>query len=296
MYCGKTICISFSGIRIRFRFPTSVELTEELSAFLCEDTGSVEAEYEVQLLSEPLSCFPTPFARHWDALIYRTEEGWLRVFTPLIEPDGCQVACLIRPDGRNVLYYPAKRWDFYSAPLRCVHLIAGEQTLLRADAMLLHSSVVCFHGRAVLFSGPSGAGKSTQARLWERNLGAEVINGDRALIRKQDGGFVCGGSPWAGTSGIYRRESAPLAGIFLVEQASENRTERLGFRALAPLLSQTVVNSWDLHFMERLTGLYQELLSFVPVYRLYCRPDEGAVQAACRALLETGRWEKEERR
>lgn len=270
---------------MRFVFPAPVALPEELAAFGCPDTGSADAEYEICLLSEPLCPPEPPFHVQRDIQIYQTEEGWLRIYSPLITDDGLQVACLLCPDGKNKLFYPVSRWDFFSAPLRCVHLIGGETLLLQHNALLLHSSVVELHGKTVLFSGPSGAGKSTQAALWQQHLGAQVLNGDRCVIRKMPDGFCGGGSPWAGTSGIYRRAYYPIAGIFLVRQAPVNQVQRLGAAAFSPLFSQTVVNSWDARFMEQVLRLFQELLGQVPVYLLSCRPDAEAVRLAHQTLF-----------
>lgn len=278
-------CIGFSGLTIRFCLPGSAQLPEALSAFLVEDPGQVDAEYQVCLLSRPLPLTGNVVHTEAGTALYRTEAGWLRVYTPRTEADGCQVACLLCPDGKNKLFYPAERWDFYSAPLHCIHLIGIEQLLLRRSAFLLHCSVVLWEGKTVLFSGPSGAGKSTQAALWERHLGAQVLNGDRCVVMEREGRFYGGGSPWSGTSGIYRREQAPIAGVFLVHHAPENRVRRLGREAFAPLFAQTLVNSWDPEFMERLTGLFAGFLAQIPVYRLDCRVDQEAVRTAYQTLF-----------
>lgn len=281
---AHTYRIRFCGISIRFVFPGPVELPEELCAFLCADTGPADAQYTVHLLTAPLPHPPVPFHVQRDTELYRTEEGWLRICTPLTTEDGLQVACLLCPNGNHHLYYPAPMWDFYASPIHCIHLIGIETVLLGRDAFLLHSSVVRYQGRAVLFSGPACAGKSTQAALWQKHLGAQILNGDRCVIRKYPDGFYGGGSPWAGTSGIYSREQAPIAAIFLVRQAPENSVQRLGAGAFAPLFSQTVVNSWDQAFMEQICELFQQLLCQVPVYLLRCRPDEEAVRTALQVL------------
>lgn len=285
MPSDRSVCISFSGITIRFTFPTPPVLSEPFLALRCDDPGEVHEEFEIRLLNEPLRPEGAPTHSSPGLTIYPEEEGWLRIYSPLIAEDGCQVACLLCSDGKNVLYYPASRWDFYSNPLRCFHLIGCEILLLRRDALLLHSSVVMHQGKAVLFSGPPCAGKSTQAKLWADHLGAEIINGDRCVIMKRDGIFYGGGSPWAGTSGIYRPEQAPIAGIILVNKAPENSLQRLGIAAFTPLFTQTIVNSWDTLFMEKITRLFQELLLQVPVYRLNCRPDLEAVELVHRALF-----------
>lgn len=273
-----SVCIGFSGLTLRFLIPSPVALPREFLDLQCTDTGNVDAQYEIRLLTEPLRPESPPVYDQADITIFPTEKGWLRVYSPLTAKDGCQVACLLCPDHHNILYYPASRWDFYAAPLRCFHLIAGEALLLKNNAFLLHSSVVLYEGRTVLFSGPSGAGKSTQANLWARHLGARVLNGDRCVVMKRDDIFYGGGSPWSGTSGIYRREQAPIAGICLVQQALENSLVPLGRAAFAPLFTQTIVNSWDEDFMRKLTGLFSDLLVSVPVYRLNCKPDEDAVR------------------
>lgn len=285
MVASPQFCISFSGITIRFLLPTPADLPEELSAFLCDDPGDVDAEYEICLIREPL-CPGTPLIHVERGIeFYKTKEGWLRIYTPLIEEDGCQVACLLCSDSRNKLFYPASRWDFYASRLSCIHLIGIEVLLLQHDALLLHSSVVRLKDKAVLFSGPSGAGKSTQAALWQQYLGAEIINGDRCVISKRPDGFYGGGSPWSGTSRIYHRAQAPIAGIFLVHQSPENSVQRLGITAFPALFSQTVINSWDSPFMDRMTALFADLMAQVPVYRLNCRPDQDAVMTAFQTLF-----------
>lgn len=285
MTSSNSRCISFSGITVRFVFPGVIPSVQDFADLLCEDPGKVDEEYEIVLLSSPLPLPEKPVCTHSGIQIYSTDQGWLRVYSPLIAEDGCQVACLLCPDGRNKLFYPASMWDFYAQSFHCLHLLGGEVLLLKYNAFLLHSSVVMINGKMVLFSGPSGAGKSTQADLWVKYRGAELINGDRCVIMKRDNGFYGGGSPWCGTSGIRRRELAPIAGIFLIHQAPENSIRRLGFEAFAPLFTQTIVNSWDQAYMDKVTTLFSEMLSRIPVYRLRCRPNEEAVRVAYNTLF-----------
>ena len=285
MVSAQSVCIYFSGLTFRFLFPNPIPLPEDFADLLCEQCDSPDEEFTIQLLNKPLRPEGNPIPGRGGAAIYETEEGWLRIYTPLTAEDGCQVACLLRSDGKNLLYYPASRWDYYSSPFHCLHLIAGEALLLRHGAMLLHSSLVMQEGKCVLFSGPSGAGKSTQARLWQEHLGSQILNGDRCVIRSFDGVICGGGSPWCGTSGIRRREHGPIAGIFLVRQAPENKVTRLGAEAFVPLLTQTTVNSWDKAFMEQVTEMIAELIRRVPIYRLDCTPGPEAVVLAYHTLF-----------
>ena len=73
--------------------------------------------------------------------------------------------------------------------------------LADAGMLVLHSAyIITRQGQGILFSGPSGIGKSTQAALWQRYAGAEIVNGDRALVRPDTG--TVSGVFYAGTSGI----------------------------------------------------------------------------------------------
>ena len=281
--------IRICGIVVRFVCPTSIALPDNFLALRCEDTAAPHDIYTIHLLTKPLHPAEPMIASEGEARIYHTEKGWLHIYPALGDEEGCQVACLFCPDGHHTLYYPASRWAEYSEVLRCGHLICAERLLLRHDAILLHSSCVLCDGKMVLFSGPSGAGKSTQAQLWQKHLGAKIINGDRTVVRKTDEGFLGGGSIWSGTSRIFHPDQAPIAGIFLVEHGTENRLEPLGFEAFKTLLTQTVVNSWDPDFMEQVTGLLSELMDRVPIYRLSCLPNTEAVKLVRNTLFPAER-------
>ena len=288
MHKRQDIIICFADISIRFYFPSQIDLPKDFEKFLVDEGTDADAMYEIQLLNQPLYISGTPVNSYRGMQVYLTEEGVLRNYTPLTEKDGCQVACLLRKNQKHTLYYPTNKWDYYSQELHLLHLIGIEEVLIRNQALLLHSSVVKLDEHTVLFSGPSGIGKSTQARLWETYLGAEIVNGDRCVIRKKENAFWGSGSPWCGTSGIYSKEQAPIKGIFILKQASENSVRRLGIEAFKALYPQCIVNTWDRNFMEQLTELLTGLLEAVPVYELACRPDQKAVELAYQTLFEGG--------
>ena len=145
-----------------------------------------------------------------------------------------------------------------------------------AGAAQLH--IVTRQGQGILFSGPSGIGKSTQAALWQRYAGAEIINGDRALVRPDTG--TVSGVFYAGTSGISRNVTAPLQAVVLLEQGSENRITALRPQeAFARLLSQCAYYQRDAASAARMTELAAQLVTNVPVRQLTCRADGDAVRA-----------------
>lgn len=162
---------------------------------------------------------------------------------------------------------------------RLASFLSPERALLAHSGLILHASVINWQGNGILFSAPSGTGKSTQAALWAEFESAQILNGDRAVIRKQQEGFTVYGSPYAGTSGIYTTGSVPVRCIVLLSQDAENSIHRLTPReAFLCLYQQCTVHSWDPLFVESISDLLQDLASHVEVYHLACRPDQAAVE------------------
>ncbi len=281
-----SFCINFSGITLKFILPDKISIPHYFTDLLCEDTDTPNAEYRIELLSSPLCPEGCAVFERNDFSIFLYKGGQLRIYTPLTAPDGCQVACLMRKNGKNVLYYPACRWQKYKTDWHCTHLLCGELLLRFQDALLLHSSVVSINGKTVLFCGGSGAGKSTQANLWRDHLNAEVLNGDRCVIKEEKGIFFGGGSPWCGTSGIYSSGHLPIAGIILLKKAKQNTLRPIVAEAFSSLFSQLTINTWDKDFVDFASSKLVHLLNSVPVFELRCRPDKEAVHLVYNTLFK----------
>lgn len=218
---------------------------------------------------------PPEGAAH-EATLYRWREG--------------ERFCLLQDYGSRYRAFAARQGGLTEVRLsegyretasdRVILESAGLFDLLADFGMLiLHSAyIVTPQGQGLLFSGPSGAGKSTQAELWRQYAGAQVINGDRSLVRPGDG--TVHGILYSGTSGICRNVSAPLRAIVLPVQGAENRVYPLRPKeAFMALVNQCAYYPWAADSAARMTELAAALIGAVPVYGLTCRKDEGAVRA-----------------
>ena len=95
--------------------------------------------------------------------------------------------------------------------------------------------------------------------------------------------------PFAGTSGIYRNESVPIAAIVTLAQGPENVIRRLRpMEAVRKLLPECSCRRWDSNFMNAMLDLLLQLVQEIPVYLLECRPDEGAVNLLHDTLVKDG--------
>lgn len=152
--------------------------------------------------------------------------------------------------------------------------------LAEHGGVVLHSSyIITQRGEALLFSAPSGTGKSTQAELWRSYAGAKVINGDRALVKAQNG-VTANGIFFSGTSGICENVTAPIRAIVLLRQSFANELKKVsGKEAFMRLLPQCSYYPKEEENLKLVTGILAEIISAVPIYDFGCVPEKSAVTA-----------------
>ena len=159
--------------------------------------------------------------------------------------------------------------------------------VLKFNAFLIHSSAVMYKGYAYLFSANCGTGKSTHTSFWQKNFGEEkavILNDDKPLIIKKDGAFHAAGTPWSGKSDKNVNISVPIAGIAVLERASENSIEKIApIDAFKELYNQTYRPSSQ-QDVDNVLGMFNDFLSNVNLYRLHCNMSCEAAQVAYNAM------------
>lgn len=152
--------------------------------------------------------------------------------------------------------------------------------MLDYDTFFFHSAVVELNGDGYIFTGKSGAGKSTHAMLWQKYLGADVINGDKPLFRLIDGKFYAYGNPWSGKEGLHKNSRVEVKAAAFIEQSSENSIAPISSaEVLTKLFNQAIyVNEPRLNGI--LLGLLDKFLLQIPFYRLECNISREAAMLA----------------
>ena len=160
-----------------------------------------------------------------------------------------------------------------------LEIVNMEQILNQFNAFILHSSFIKYKDKGILFSAPSGTGKSTQADLWEKYENAEIINGDKAGIRKIDEKWMAYGLPFAGTSGIYKNKKAEISHIIVLRQGKENKLTKLSPRdAFIKIYSEAIVHTWDKDFQNNIVNMITDLIKDIDIYQYECLPYRSAVE------------------
>lgn len=143
----------------------------------------------------------------------------------------------------------------------------------------LHSSLIDYKGKGILFLGPSGIGKTTQAELWNKYRDALIINGDIVFVQETEENFLGWGTPWHGSSPYCENTSVPVHAMIVLKQASENSIRELtGFEKVTAVSNNVFYPQWLENGMELCLETLDHLLSAIPVYELSCRPEEEAVR------------------
>lgn len=277
-----------------FRIDTPAPLWEEPDALQFQTAAAAHPRFRLELLPQQTLTLPDapPLGTKGEYTVWRQGNEIIRAVTDRFrtQPHLCiryalgsaeHICCAVREDAWKWATRSSFLWPGVSL----------NQLLLYGNALVFHASYIRHQQQAILFTAPSQTGKSTQAALWQRHRGAELINGDKAAVRMgtgSEGNQVCG-VPFCGTSGVCKNETMPLRCMVVLSQAKDNTVRRLRPTEALPLLCKNLFSD-DLISEEWQMSLHLllRLVEKTPIYALACRPDEGAVQALEQAMLRDG--------
>ena len=264
------------GLRTVLRTPGEITISDNLRPFLSQPHPVPDCTITVETCGD-LPAFSGNGV--WHGLEYYDHcEDAARIFHCHAPYEAAFAVTQLFENGNIKISLLPEYLSYFTGSAGVFNRIGMETMLLQHKGLLLHASLIKYNERAIAFSGASGVGKSTQAELWCQYQNAEILNGDRAALRNTENGWVAYGSPYAGTSSVYRKENAPLAAVVVLRQGQENRLQRIsGAEALGYLYPELAVHRWQKDFVEKVTELGALLVEQIPMYLLECRPDESAV-------------------
>lgn len=263
--------------RIVFRIilPYHVEIQKSFENFLLPappERWDAEIEF-IQGCERAEKTLDNPVCEDDQMLFYTHGEKVLcvakgKVSCPMAYTD-CDVAASQLKCYLNTADYP---------PLQSLgallQLVPLKWFLSRKGILLFHASQIVTDSKTVIFTAPSETGKTTQARLWSKHRGAEIVCNDRVLVR----GMRTCGFPYDGGEPIYNPEEHGLHAIVCLGQSPRNEVARLRpAAAMARLMESVLFDAWDPQVRDFAAEQLLEIVSNIPVYQLNCTPDEGAV-------------------
>jgi len=154
--------------------------------------------------------------------------------------------------------------------LRIVHSLV----LARNNGFLLHASSGVRNGRAYMFSGLSEAGKTTMASLAPPDV--DLLTDEASYVRKVDGAYLAYGTPFAGEFGRQGKNiAAPIAAVYLLEKAAENRIDPVPpADAIRRLMRNVLFFAHDPALVQLVFENVCAFVAEVPILQLSFFPDQ----------------------
>jgi len=257
-------------------------------SFMVRETAKKEnLKIEVCLESgqlPPLAGLEKIFSTDESWSMYRGENELWIVMAPPGQAEPFWIACFDRRVGQVTIY--SRALQPLAGGNETVDLPLGyplDQLLLMyffapRQGLLAHAAGMEYGDRAFLFTGASGAGKSTFSELLAGAKTGTILSDERMIVREIEGEMIAFGTPWAGTAGIARNGSAPLAGIFLLKHGRKNRIKKLAAaEALDRMLPLVSIPWYDPEPMMEIIAFAKRVVAAVPCYEFSFSPEPAAV-------------------
>lgn len=291
------LCFRFAGKQFRFALdydhPPSINLGHFFHLYqVHQASGSFDGDYVVSDEQISIQRPPSPeilFEYSWFFFVAQApESGRILMGTCSVPGSPWILQADLAPDFSSGTIYLKREANgelaenFLDFPLRD-HLMLNRLSSL--DIPVCHASHVDYEGRSLIFMGPSGMGKSTAAWQWDA-AGHRLLNDERnAMFVNDTGVAMAATTPWRGSHPETEIACQPLAAIFLLAQAPENRLVRVSpIRAISRLSANTFSFHYHKDLFQRILGAFGEIAARVPVYELHCTPDQRQVEAVKRTL------------
>lgn len=268
---------SIAGINFSLYTEKPIIITEPFKDFVSEnDKHDIRIEFESSDKIE----FKDDNEKFADFIfkVYEDSSGYYRIYHDHKEDDRQYAIGKIYSKDYEKIQYLTDSVQFFSESSNSFSHVAFEELLLRWEAMILHASFINTEQGGILFSGPSGIGKSTQADLWKLYEKAELINGDRTIIRKMENVWRAYGSPYAGSSRCFVNKSAAIRAVVILKKGEECKIQKLSpSMAFLKTYAGMIINTWNQEYIQTITELLRRFVLETPIYLLECTPTKDAV-------------------
>ena len=149
--------------------------------------------------------------------------------------------------------------------LREVAILA--HTLIDMNSCYFHCSAFIYKGRGFVFLGHSGAGKSTMIKLMREHV--QILCDETNIIKREPDGYKVYGTWNHGELLDVSADNAPLAGLFILRQDSQNALRPMrGVEVVANLVARVFKSIYTPELWQRQLAFFEDVAANVPSYEL----------------------------
>lgn len=162
------------------------------------------------------------------------------------------------------------------AEYNCLMMVVAD-FLTEIDCTMFHGVAFIYGSGAYILTAPSGTGKSTQYRNLRRLYGSScrIINGDKPILGPgQNGQIIVYPSSWNGKENWAGKEHAPLRGMVILEQGTENILKEMNKHdAVLPVMEQFIYTVTSRKSVHTVCRMADSIISNIPLYGFVNRGD-----------------------
>lgn len=219
----------------------------------------------------------SPLARQDFARIWKQKGEEIRAFDASFYP-GHPAYAVTRRRGEELRIAFTDNINILNNPnMQLWNLLQLENFLLETEGIVLHCCYTMYREEAILFTAPSGTGKTTQANIWKKCYGSQIINGDKCLLQRHEAQWQAWGFPLHGSAQECENQRYPIRTIAVVRQDKTDWVEEVNpARRLGLLYSECTVNSWDQERVQMALELLTDLVMKVNVVIIHCTMEDNA--------------------
>lgn len=285
--------IGIAGIRLELQTEIPLERSESFREFEIYEESLEMIQYTVTFKSTDQlpEIHGAAVYKNFRFQIYQLEDGsYCRLFFDESEEHKAYAVTFFKSAEKQIAVFYLKEKEECLNSIQKAFLYIGWEWILKNEKMLiLHASYLKTAFGGLAFSGPSGIGKSTQADLWCRYGDAQMLNGDKIILRREGNVWKGYGSPYAGSSQCYVNDSCRLTRLVFLKQGKECSLRRLNTaESFRRIYSGLTVNYWDRTYVEAMCDLAQRLAEEIPAYEFCCTPEEKAVAYLKEKMISGG--------
>lgn len=165
-----------------------------------------------------------------------------------------------------------------------IHRKIAEQ-LPKYNAFVFHGAAMSVGDKAYILTAPSGTGKTTHMRLWlDLYDDVSVINGDKPIIRVEEGRAYVYGTPWRGKENYGSNTRAELSAIVFLSRGKENRAESVSADEVSLQFFRQAYMPESREALARTMSLAGDVLRNVERVALWCNMQRSAAEVARSAI------------
>lgn len=158
--------------------------------------------------------------------------------------------------------------------------------LYKFNSFVMHGALISVNDEGFIFLAKSGVGKTTHLRMYLDTFKekAEIINGDKPIIKYIDGKFYGYGTPYNGKENMGVNKRVEIKGICFLKRGSINKASEMDKDEASTLIFNQILLPNNMEDYDILINLLNIFISKINTISLECNLDKEACLVSYRAL------------